>query len=312
MPHTDAMQPAPPAGSSCPVGASCNVGSPVNPILGAKVLAGTEDQDFVLPGPLVLTWQRYYLSTNNDVGWFGRGWTSTLELRLDTVPDPTGVQVESIEYVDPFGRRTAFESLEQGGSQYSPTAKLELTRGDDGRYRLTGPDGVTLRFADRIGAVYRLAAIADRNGNAVELDYAHAADGLVHVVASGGQRLELIFDGGRLMAINEFRATDGAVSRLSLMRYGYTDRGDLAQVINRANETIRRFDYTNGRMMRRHVYAETFEASTNTPGRAPRRRSCGTGTTSDGVGRSSTIRITRRSPIRTVARSCTISMRRSA
>ena len=242
MPHTDTMEPAPTEASACPVGGSCNVGSPVNPILGAKVLADSEDEDFVLPGPLPLTWQRYYLSSNAEVGWFGRGWTSTLESRLDAIPDPSGAQVESIEYVGPFGRRTPFESLEPGGTRYSANEKLELTRDEDGRYRLTDltdPDGVTLRFADRLQGMYRLAAITDRNGNAITLDYADA--GVILVSASGGQRLELILDGDRLMAINELRAGDGAVRRLTLMRYGFTDRGDLAQVINRANETIRRF-----------------------------------------------------------------------
>ena len=142
MPHTDAMQPTPPSGESCPLGSSCTVGSPVNPVLGAKVLAGDEDLDFTLPGPLPLVWQRYYLSTNTDVGWFGRGWSSPLESRLEAIADPSGAQVEEIAYVDHYGRRTMFEALEPGDSRFSPTDKITLSRTPEGQYRLTASDGL--------------------------------------------------------------------------------------------------------------------------------------------------------------------------
>ena len=259
MPHTDAMQPAPPDGSSCPVGSSCNVGSPVNPVLGAKVLADEEELDFTLPGPLPLEWQRYYLSINGDIGWFGRGWSSILESRLEGIPDPTGSQVEQIEYVDYFGRRTLFDSLEPGGSHLSPFDKVTLSRTAQGQYRLTTPDGLTHWFADRRETVYRLASITDRNGNAIHLDYRDAAAGTVYVDCSGGQRIELAFMDGRHL---DYRIADSRRrnQRVVLMRYNFTARGgDLSQVFNRANEIVRSFDYTADRLMRRHVYG-AFEA----------------------------------------------------
>jgi RHS repeat-associated protein len=260
MPHMDAMQPAPPSGSSCPVGSSCNVGSPVNPALGAKVLAGDEDLDFTLPGPLPLAWQRFYLSTNADIGWFGRGWSSPLESRLEALPDPSGSQVEHIEYVDLFGRRIIFDSLKPGASHFSPNDKLTLSRTAQGQYRLAGPDGLTRWFTDRRETVYRLAAITDRNGNTLYLDYRDTTTDVVHVECSGRQRLELAFQDGRLVAITELRAAEGAMQRVLLMRYHFTGHGDLCQVFNRANECVRSFDYTADRLMRKHVYAGAFEA----------------------------------------------------
>ena len=257
MPHTDAMQPAPPAGAACPIGSSCSVGSPVNPVLGVKVLAGTEDLDFTVPGPLPLVWQRYYLSSNSSIGWFGRGWSSPLELRLEAVPDATGSQVEQIEYVDYFGRRTVFDPLEPGGSQFSPNDKLELSRTAQGQYQLTGPDGLTFWFTDRRDVVYRVAAVTDRNGNATHVDYRDAAAGVMYVECSGRQRLVLTFQNDRLVSIVELRGADGG-QRVPLTRYHFTDAGDVREVFNRANEIVREFDYTADRLMRRHVHARAF------------------------------------------------------
>jgi hypothetical protein len=49
--------------SVCPDGVT--EGSPVNPQLGAKVLLGAEDLDFVLSGALPVIWQRQYSSYVN-------------------------------------------------------------------------------------------------------------------------------------------------------------------------------------------------------------------------------------------------------
>jgi RHS repeat-associated protein len=262
MPHTDAMDPATPGSGSCPLGSSsCSVGSPVNPVLGTKVLAGDEDVDFTLAGPLPLQWQRYYLSSNDDVGWFGRGWNSPLEERLEGIPDSSGNLVERIEYVDPFGRRIAFDPLAPGGSNVSANEKITLSRMATGQYQLAGVDGLTRRFAERSHGVYRLAALLDRNGNAIYLDYSRAAAGIVLVDCSGKQRLELTFEDGRLMVINELRGTGGATQRVLLMRYTFNRQGgDLRQAFNRADECLRSFEYTPGRLMRKHVIAGAFIA----------------------------------------------------
>ena len=59
---------------------------------------------------------------------------------------------------------------------------------------------------------------------------------------SGGQRLMLTFQNDRLVSVAESRGADGA-ERVVLMRYHFTEDGDLADVINRANETVREFGY---------------------------------------------------------------------
>ena len=63
--------------SVCPGGVT--VSNPVNPQLGAKVLVGSQDLDFALPGALPVVWQRQYSSYVNPehgaaCGPLGYGW----------------------------------------------------------------------------------------------------------------------------------------------------------------------------------------------------------------------------------------------
>ena len=262
MPHTDAMQPAGPDAESCPLSASsCSIGSPVNPVLGTKVLAGDEELDFTMSGPYLLEWRRYYVSSNSRIGWFGRGWGSTLEAELDALLDPSGQIVERIEHVDHFGRRTAFDALPPGGSQFSSAAKLTLGRTAGGEYEVRGSDGVTQHFGQRTPTGYRLTALRDRNGNAVRLDYGRSDDRIVRVLCSGGQRLELLFDDARLTAVVHVKGTDGSQQRVVLANYEFSASGrDLTQVFNRAGECMRSFGYTADRLLNKHVVAGQFEA----------------------------------------------------
>jgi RHS repeat-associated protein len=262
MPHIDEMA-AGPGGDeaeACPICPSA--GSPVNPILGAKVLAGEEDLDFTLEGPLPLQWQRTYRSTNTREGWFGRGWMSPLEVSLEAIPDQDGRYVDHIEYLDLFGRRVRFPCLERGGEFFSPHERLTLSRTSQGQYRLETSDLVTYWFSDRRDSTYRLAAVTDRNDNAIHLEYRDASTGhdSIRVYCSGKQELELAFQSGRLTAITELRAAAAGLQRISLVRYEYTAQGDLGHVINRAEERVRTFEYSVDRLMQRQVYAGTFEA----------------------------------------------------
>ncbi|AVT21540.1 sugar-binding protein [Paracidovorax avenae] len=112
--------------SECPGGMA--VGSPVNPSLGAKVLTGSDELDFALPGPLPLAWQRVYSSYVNAehgaaCGMLGYGWKLPLELRVV-------LQDERAVLFDASGRAITFdEALEPGQALYSSSEDLWLLRG---------------------------------------------------------------------------------------------------------------------------------------------------------------------------------------
>lgn len=269
MPYTDEM--ATGAGPDAQAETSCAIhcpsaGSPVNPVLGAKVLNGEEDLDFVLEGPLPLRWQRIYRSDVASAGWFGRGWRSPLEVALECVSDAHGRYVEEIVYVDAAGRRVRFEPLSLDQAHYSPHEQLTLLRDAGGVYSVTAADGTTWRFDRAEGAQCLLTRVSDRNGNAIDLDHGDDDGGApplhrtIAVRCSGGQRLEISLVGAHLREIVELRERDGAWMRIPLARYACDANGDVVRVLNRAGECMREFAYDAERRMIRQAYAGAFQA----------------------------------------------------
>lgn len=233
--------------SDCPVCPS--MGSPVDPVLGAKVLSGDEDVDFLVDGPLVLEWQRSYLSINTRIGWFGQGWSSPLEIVLEDSPEG------GIDYLDALGRRTRFPALAQGTQFYSPYEKTTLERDAQGRFSLSTADGLTYRFNAPDGGVYTLHAIEDRNDNVIVVELGETC-GSVRIRCSGGRVLELrLDDRPRLLEIAEVHADE----RFTLVQYRYDAAGNLTHVYDRMGNCIREFGWRD-HVMVKQVYAGTFEA----------------------------------------------------
>ena len=248
MTYTDGMAPGGGGGApdcGCPTGPT--TGSPVNPILGAKLLTGHEDLDFVMSGPLPLAWQRTYLSSNLRSGWFGQGWSSVLEVSLEATLDG------GIDFIDEFGRRTSFPRVAPGTTFLSRYEKTTLSRTANGQFRLVQLDGTTLHFDGGGDLPYRLAKIVDRNGNAIRVEAADERRRL-RVHCSGGQLVELTFDRDRLIEAAEIRGS----GRVPLARYAYDGQGDLTKVFNRAGECVRDFRWRE-HLMVYHQFA-AFEA----------------------------------------------------
>ena len=241
-------------------GAEPGAGLPVNPVLGAQVLADDEDLDFVVEGPLPLEWQRTYFSTSERIGWFGLGWSSPLEVSLVVVADPNGRSIERVDCVDVFGRRIPFNYVAPGAAQVSVEEGAKLTRTPSGQYRLDTVDGTCYWFHDRAGAIHRMAALADRNGNRISLAYQGTAgtDETIRVSCSGMQQLELVIRQSRVHEVLERRA-EGAAP-VVLARYTYTPGGALREVFNRAGECMRAFEYDKQHRLHHQVYAGSFES----------------------------------------------------
>ncbi|WHP30888.1 RHS repeat-associated core domain-containing protein [Trabulsiella odontotermitis] len=113
-----------------PTGVACSVcpggityGSPVNPLLGAKVLPG--ETDVALPGPLPFVLSRSYSSyqtkTPAPVGIFGPGWYAPSDIHL---------QIRDGEIVlnDSGGRSIHFDPLFPGETAFSRSESLWLAR----------------------------------------------------------------------------------------------------------------------------------------------------------------------------------------
>ncbi|ECJ5866653.1 RHS repeat protein [Salmonella enterica subsp. salamae] len=114
-----------------PTGIACSVcpggrtsGSPVNPLLGAKVLPG--ETDIALPGPLPFMLTRAYSSyrtkTPAPSGIFGPGWKAPFDIRLQ-------LRDEELILNDNGGRSIHFEPLFPGETAFSRSESLWLARG---------------------------------------------------------------------------------------------------------------------------------------------------------------------------------------
>jgi RHS repeat-associated protein len=260
-------------GPDCPICPS--KASPINPVLGAKVLAGEMDVDFELPGVLPLIWQRSYASNNQFIGWLGQGWGTPLEVYLE-IPAVGGVN-----FVDEFGRVIEFPAVAKGEKFYSRSQQTTLLHDAQGRYFLTLPDGNVLHFGHKDGRRRLLSAMADRNGNQIRIERAkgYALPSFVH--ASGGQLLELIWtDTGNLSGIYELQGVPSSITNergetttdtwervrlaeqpehIALVTYAFDTLGDLRQVFNRAGEMVREFGW-HQHLMTAHRSAGVFEA----------------------------------------------------
>jgi RHS repeat-associated protein len=265
--------------------ASPAVGSPVNPVLGVKVLSG--EVDFSLAAPLPFVFVRSYASDDARVGPLGQGWS---------IPG-AGMHLEAGEaatvLVDPQGRRITFDPLPPGGMLHSPSESLWLRRGgpsaDDGAWtgawigvpdavrqdpgcivaRPTGSDDAFV-FVERPGR-WLLQQVVDRLGQSIEFQWSATRD-LRAVRDSVGRLYAFVYQGvdrparegdrglrlaGVVLAHDPGR--DGPTPRAFdpaaeghdwLVRYAYDAEGDLVEVRDRSNQVVRHFAYRHHVMVR--------------------------------------------------------------
>jgi RHS repeat-associated protein len=228
-------------------------GDPVDVATG-QVLQFATDVD--LPGVLPLVISRVYVSSYRSGCWFGPGWASTLDQRLE-------VDVDGVCYAAPDGALVAYPLPMDGGPVLPACGPQRPLVATETGYLITDDQlGWTLHFAEAVeppagdgdpGTVaWRLSSLGDRNGNRVDVRY--DADGLITEVAhSGGYRLGVdTMDGVvtalRLLPPEGVRDGDGASSGEVLVRYGYDSAGNLVEIVNSSGQPMR-FEYDiEGRM----------------------------------------------------------------
>lgn len=268
---------------------SPSVGSPVNPMLGVKVLPG--ETDFALAAPSPFAFTRSYASDDARIGPLGQGWSIPgASLYLEVSETATVM-------VDPQGRRITFDALAPGESLFSPSESLWIRRGGpvpgegapppkawDGRW-IGVPEAVqrnphaivAMSASDHDAHVFlagptrwRLAQVVDRNGYATEYQWSATGDlraicdsagriyALVYVAhpttraGDPGLRLAgvvLAFDPGR---DDRPRATFDPLAPDNdwLVRYGHDAEGDLVEVTDRMGHAVRYFGYRQHIMVR--------------------------------------------------------------
>nr|WP_264477828.1 RHS repeat-associated core domain-containing protein [Halomonas malpeensis] len=249
------------------------VGSPVNPLLGAKLLPA--ETDFALPAPRPFVFSRGYLSSNATVGPLGQGWSLPgASLSLSLRDDACVVH-------DAQGREITFGALAPGQARFSPTEQLWIRRGgaveegdnlaprwtllddalrdDDSRIVLSDTGGLYYVFTPSAtpgaqGAT-SLVLAEERDRNGYTTAYQWEADLLTRVIDSAGRHYQFIYEsllperpgdaGQRLTGVKLAREADGSAADDWLVRYSFSALGDLLAVRHRHGEMVREFEWDN-------------------------------------------------------------------
>ncbi|MFE4694231.1 putative T7SS-secreted protein [Streptomyces sp. NPDC056749] len=205
-------------------------GDPIDVATGRMLLPQT---DIVLPGSLPLAFERVFDSAHRSGRWFGTGWSSTVDQRLE-------IDAEGVVFSCNEGSLLAYPHPAPG-VPVMPThgRRWPLDRVQDG-YTITDPEtGQVRHFVDQpTGDLALLAHIGDRNGRwiAFEYDEAGAPTSIVH---HGGYHLKLTTHESRVTALHLAGAAPDGTDQ-EILRYGYTD-GHLTTVTNSSGKP-RHFD----------------------------------------------------------------------
>ncbi|MGP8296256.1 RHS repeat-associated core domain-containing protein [Halomonas sp. AOP7-B1-5] len=255
------------------------MGSPVNPLLGAKLLPG--ETDFALPAPRPFVFSRGYLSSNARIGILGQGWSLPGESLAITLEDDACV------IHDAQGRQITFGSLEPGQARFSPTEQLWIRRGgssakdnalsDDPRWQaldetlrddparivLSDTGGLYYVFARPEQAGTRWPLIEERDRNGYTTAYQWDNDLLVRVIDSAGRHYQFVYDallpkqvddaGQRLTGVKLVQDHDGSAQDDWLVRYSFSAAGDLLAVRHRHGEVVREFEWQDHMLIAHRV-----------------------------------------------------------
>ncbi|HEX8609659.1 MAG TPA: DUF6531 domain-containing protein, partial [Telluria sp.] len=232
-----------------------SMGNPVSVITGGKFLR--EEPDFILPGPLPIDWGRFYSSHDlRDSGLLGVGWSLYHEVQLTVELDAAG-QLSTLNYCDDQGRSMTFPPVLPGESHYSTAEGYYLICTELGQYLVESIDGIYRDFGvpeAGFAGVLKLQRLEDRNGNWQAFRY--DAAGVLRQINDGcGRRLDIEYDTLHRQRVAEVRLTKGAENEPAeaLVRYRYTVRGELAEVIDRTGQTRRMFAYRHGLMTEHRI-----------------------------------------------------------
>ncbi|WP_079167015.1 DUF6531 domain-containing protein, partial [Streptomyces oceani] len=185
-------------------------------------------RDVELPGTLPLVFTRRVESGYRAGRWFGPSWSSTIDQRLE-------VDAEGVVFVAEDGRLLTYPhpavgvpTLPEAGA-----ARMALERTRAGGYTLTDPGGELVRHfgppEDGVDGEAWLEEITDRHGNRITFEYDPASGAPAALAHSGGYRLELTSQDGRITGL--------WLGGQRVRSYGYTE-GQLTSVADSAGAAL--------------------------------------------------------------------------
>ena len=240
------------------------VGNPVLVSTGSKVLGGTEDVDFSLPGLLGIEWARSYDSNDSRTdGLLGMGWSVPYEVQIVRVQHPHGGELWI--YVDETGNRLELGQLIAGNAFVSVIDGLAFFQLEDGqtvvediyegRYQVFQTDPHNPQRS-------RLIRLGDRNLNI--LDMLYDKQGRLHFLVDKYSQtvVQLHYDQqhtnrvGKVSRVFLHAGDSISIERnKTLASYRYTRSGQLHEVLDATDHVVRRFTYTAEGYLNSHQIA---------------------------------------------------------
>ncbi|WP_279388162.1 RHS repeat-associated core domain-containing protein [Nocardia alba] len=221
-------------------------GDPVDAATGEFLLPET---DVDLPGVLALVLTRRHRSSYRFGRWFGPSWAATLDMRVDV--DQVGVK-----FVGPDGELWQFPHTapDVPVTPVHRGIRATMVRTETGGYHVHDPDreltwgfapDPTLAGLDVQLGNYAISEITDRHHNRIRFHY--NADGApTHVTHSGGYRVDIDTDAGRVTALTVTN-TDAAVTE-----GGVVATSDSTSTVGKGAgpvaAVVREFGYTAGNL----------------------------------------------------------------
>ncbi|WP_405924344.1 DUF6531 domain-containing protein [Streptomyces sp. NBC_00035] len=196
-------------------------GDPIDMATGQLVMSAT---DVALDGMLPLLFERHHRTGVRSGRLLGRNWTSTLDQRL--LLDASGARL-----VVDDGMVLTYPVPEPDVSVLPVEGPHWPLGWDGGELTVHRPEtGQTLRFcalSDGSPSELLLTLVSDRNDNTISVAY--AADGTPEEITHhGGYRIGVTCEDGRITELT-LRSHPG---QPTLVRYGYDELGDLAEIYN--------------------------------------------------------------------------------
>ncbi|MGB0950335.1 MAG: DUF6531 domain-containing protein, partial [Marinirhabdus sp.] len=205
----------------------CRLGfEPVDLVTGRMIYEG---EDFNLPGPLPISWERNWYSDSAYEGMMGHGVHCNYDLALHSVPEE-GTMVMRL----PDGRVTGFPLVvTEHGTAYNRPEKLTLTCVDGHTYTVSDHEKQqTYTFKKFTDTLFKPVKLENAEGFNIQFSY-NGAHQLEHIVDSAGRKLDMHLEEGRVTKIT---AKHEGHER-TLVSYAYNKAGDLTEITDALGQT---------------------------------------------------------------------------
>ncbi|MFZ2960404.1 MAG: DUF6531 domain-containing protein [Candidatus Ozemobacteraceae bacterium] len=197
-----------------------NISDPVNIVSGNFFL---QQVDMTLKSQQSITLARFYNSIESSSGFFGRGWSSPFNVRIEPA-------TSSAVFVNSDGSRVPFTC--QGASFTAPVwsdLRLSLSA-DTGFWTLSHPKGTQWTF-DSTGKIIQMQEACCGRGAADAIIFTYNTDGtLSRVTNPAGQWMEFTLDASK-------RITKVTDSTGRSIQYSYSPLGNLVSAIDTIGRT---------------------------------------------------------------------------